>query len=137
MVIGARFITKLLMAGQRSSASPTASLIGYPVTEKLTRNNHALWKVQVLSALRGAQVARLIDPATPLPDKTVPQEVDKKIVQVPSPEYAIWVVKNQQVLNFLLHRCRGRFSLTSPPCRRHQALGLLLMQCLHHSRELT
>jgi hypothetical protein len=84
------------MAGQGSFASPAASLIGYPVTEKLTRNNHALWKAQVLSALQGAQVAHLIDPETPLPDKTISQEVDKKTVQVLNPEYALWVVKDQQ-----------------------------------------
>jgi hypothetical protein len=90
------------MAGQGSFASLAASSIGYMVIGKLARNNHVLWKVHVLFALRGAQVAHLIDPETPLSDKTISQEVDYKTVQVPNPKYALWVIKDQQVLNFLL-----------------------------------
>ena len=51
--------------------------LGYPVTEKLTRNNHALWKAQVLSALKGAQVAHFLNSASPIPPKTVAKTTEK------------------------------------------------------------
>lgn len=38
-----------------------ASTIGHPVTEKLTKANFALWKMQVLSTICGAQLMRYID----------------------------------------------------------------------------
>jgi hypothetical protein len=35
------------------SSSTIAALLTQPVAEKLTRNNHAMWKAQVLATLRG------------------------------------------------------------------------------------
>ena len=78
----------------------TAPSLGYPVTEKLTRNNHTLWKAQVLSTLKGAQVAQFLSSATPIPPKTVaktPEKPDDKI-----PDYDVWAAKDQQILNYLL-----------------------------------
>ena len=43
------------------------SLIGCPVTEKLAKNNYPLWKMQVLSALRDAQLAFYINATTQPP----------------------------------------------------------------------
>lgn len=63
-----------------ASASP---LLGFPVTEKLSRNNHQMWQAQVLSVLTGAQLAGFI-------------EDDK------NSEYEVWVAKDQQVLSYLL-----------------------------------
>ena len=64
----------------------------YPMTEKLTRNNHTLWKAQVLSALKGAQVVHFLSSATPIPPKTVaktPEKPDDKI-----PDYDVWATKD-------------------------------------------
>jgi hypothetical protein len=43
------------MASSSSMAIPTP-LLGQTIAEKLTKSNYALWKVQVLSILRGAQL---------------------------------------------------------------------------------
>jgi hypothetical protein len=44
-----------------SSAASAAPSLGFPMTEKLTRTNHPLWKAQVVSALRVAQLAGYIN----------------------------------------------------------------------------
>lgn len=47
-----------------SSAVFASPQIGFlPVSEKLTKNNYAMWSLQVLSAIRGAQLAEFIDPS--------------------------------------------------------------------------
>jgi hypothetical protein len=41
-----------------------------PVSEKLVRGNHTLWKAQVLTILHGAQLVGLIEGTNPvLPEK--------------------------------------------------------------------
>jgi hypothetical protein len=45
------------MAFPSSSAASVFPLLGCPMSEKLTRSNHMMWCVQVLLALRGAQLA--------------------------------------------------------------------------------
>jgi len=42
------------MASSFSSGFAAAPSLGYPVTEKFARNNHTIWKAQILSALKGA-----------------------------------------------------------------------------------
>jgi hypothetical protein len=42
-----------------SSTMTTINLM--PVSEKLVRGNHTLWKMQVLGVLRGAQLAGFLD----------------------------------------------------------------------------
>jgi hypothetical protein len=64
------------MAFPRSSALYVVLPIGYPVTEKLTKNNFQLWKAQVMSALRGAQVAHYINVGVEAPPKIVPVSAD-------------------------------------------------------------
>ena len=51
------------MISSNCSAFAIVPALGYPVTEKLARNNHALWKAQVWSALKGAQVGHFLDKA--------------------------------------------------------------------------
>jgi hypothetical protein len=67
-------------------------VIGYPVTEKLSRNKFHQWKAQVMSALRGAKLAGFIDSSSAAPMATV---VDKEGKETPNPEYADWVVQDQ------------------------------------------
>jgi hypothetical protein len=76
--------------------------LGYPVTEKLAKNNHAIWCAQVLSALRGAQAEKFVNSAMPVPPEKVPKAADKPDELVPNPDYDALVAKGQQVLNYLL-----------------------------------
>lgn len=84
-----------------SFASAAAQPIGFPVTEKLTRSNHAMWKPQVWSALRGAQLAGYVDGTIKEPAKTVAKSATDN-EQVPNPAYATWEAHDQQVLHYLL-----------------------------------
>ncbi|CAN6218358.1 unnamed protein product [Urochloa humidicola] len=79
-------------------ANPSSALAAAP---SLARNNHTLWKAQVLSVLRGAQVVHFLSSATPIPSKTVVLAADKPDQQVPNPKYEAWVAKDQQILNYL------------------------------------
>ena len=89
-----------------SSTALAAISLGFlPVTEKLTRSNHAMWQAQVLSALRGAQAEHFIDPTARPPEKYLAPKGDKKTDDEPpvvNPEYEKWVAKDQQVLSYLL-----------------------------------
>jgi hypothetical protein len=52
----------MAFASSSSALSAAVSLTTFlPVTEKLTRANHQSWKAQILSALRGAQMADWLD----------------------------------------------------------------------------
>jgi hypothetical protein len=75
--------------------------VGYPVTEKLAKNNHPLRKAQVMSALRGAQMAGHVDDTSKAPEKEVPKSATQADL-VPNPDYEAWEVRDQQVLNYLL-----------------------------------
>jgi hypothetical protein len=89
-----------------SSAQSAAAFLGLfliPVTEKLTRNNFQSWKSQVLSAIRGAQAAKYIQPgAKPPSEYLAPKSGDDKEPPMLNPEYESWVAKDQQVLSYLL-----------------------------------
>ena len=94
----------MAFASSSSVASDVQSIATFlPVSEKLNRANYQLWKAQVLSALKGAQLAKYLDPAVKPPAEVLtPKEDDKKEPPVPNPDYATWVAKDQTVLNFLL-----------------------------------
>jgi len=94
-----------------SSALPAAAFLGLAfilVTEKLTRSNFQSWKSQVLSAIKGAQVYKFIQPgAHPPPEFLEPKaksstDDGKPDPPVSNPEYDTWVAKDQQVLSYLL-----------------------------------
>jgi hypothetical protein len=42
------------------------------MSEKLGKNNHQMWRAQVLSALRGAQLTGYINPTTQPPPSFLP-----------------------------------------------------------------
>jgi hypothetical protein len=71
------------------SSSALVPAVGYPVTEKLAKNNHPLWKAQVWSALWGAQVAGHVDGTTKVPEKEIPKSATQADL-IPNPEYATW-----------------------------------------------
>ena len=84
-----------------SFASSAVPSLRYLVTEKLARNNHSLWKAQVLSALQDVQVAHFLRSTTPIPLVTVAKSREKRTSKC-NPDYETWVAKDQQILNYLL-----------------------------------
>jgi hypothetical protein len=76
-------------------------VLGYPVTEKLAKNNYSLWKAQVTLALRGVQMMGYVNGTTATPAKTVPTSATDA-TPITNPAYEEWEVKDQQVLHFLL-----------------------------------
>ena len=73
-----------------------------PITEKLTRSNYALWQVQILPAVHGAQLEGFLDGTEVAPPKTIKEKgADGKDVAKPNPEYARWLAQDQQVLAYL------------------------------------
>jgi hypothetical protein len=58
--------------------------------------------MQVLSALRGAQIAHYLDPETVAPPKTIPKSAEKPNELISNPEYETWAAKDQQIVNYLL-----------------------------------
>jgi hypothetical protein len=76
------------MASSSSFVPPAVYTLGYPVTEKLARNNFPLWKAHVLLAIKRAQVAHYLDKNTPVPPESIPSAKDKPYDLVPNPEYA-------------------------------------------------
>jgi len=73
-----------------------------PITEKLTRSNYALWQVQILPAVRGAQLEGFLDGTEVAPPKIIKEKgANGKDVAKPNPEYARWLAQDQQVLAYL------------------------------------
>jgi hypothetical protein len=97
-----------MATSSNSSAFAVVPAIGYPVTEKLARNNHALWKAQVQSALKVVQVGHFIDKAAVAPPEKVPKATGKTDELIPNPEYDAWIAKDQQILKICCPRCPGK-----------------------------
>lgn len=68
-----------------------APLLNYPISEKLAKNNLGLWKMQVLPAIRGAQLKGFLDGIDRAPPATVDEKKGDKTMAMPNPEYARWV----------------------------------------------
>jgi hypothetical protein len=90
-----------------SSNSNSPINLGLPPRELLTRDNHPLWRSQVLPAIRGAQLVGLLTGADPAPppeivdvpaDKTTGATAKMKT----NPEYSAWLARDQTVLSYLL-----------------------------------
>lgn len=58
--------------------------------------------MQVLSALRGAQLAHYLDPEMGPPPKQIPKSAEKPDELISNPQYETWVAKDQQIFNYLL-----------------------------------
>src|SRR5690348_5246327 len=87
-----------------SSASPNP-LLAQPVTEKLHKNNHALWKSQVRAAIRGARLQGYLTGAPPprMPAAEIVEKgADGKPLTLPNPAREEWEATDQQVLSYLL-----------------------------------
>jgi histone deacetylase 1/2 len=81
-----------------STGAALPSTFGHPVTEKLTKSNYALWKLQVLPAIRGAQLVSFIDDSSEAPA----QEIDTDGKKTPNPAYSTWLALDQQVFSYIV-----------------------------------
>jgi hypothetical protein len=77
-----------------------------PMSEKLTRNNHMLWRTQVLAVLRSAQLARFLDGTNKPPTEKIQVkkqfEKAEEVDEVSNPSIVVWKAQEQQVLRNLL-----------------------------------
>jgi hypothetical protein len=77
-----------------------------PVSEKLMRNNHTLWRVQVLAVHRGTQLVGFLDGTNKAhADKIqLAKKSDKEdeVEEVSNPTFELWKAQEQQVLSYLL-----------------------------------
>jgi steroid 5-alpha reductase family enzyme len=71
-------------------------------TDKLSKNNHTVWRAQVLATLWGARLEVFIYGKKKAPAEELEEKDDDKKILVPNPEYEDWLVGDQQVLNFIL-----------------------------------
>jgi hypothetical protein len=71
-----------------------------PISEKLMRSNFLIWKALVLSALKGAQISEFLFGTTEAPAEYLAGDDKKK--KMPNLEFAGYIARQQQVLNFLL-----------------------------------
>jgi hypothetical protein len=88
-----------------SSASSSRSFIHVvlqPTTEKLGKNNHTTWCVQVLATLRGARLDGYVTgKKKALANELEEKQGDQKVM-VANPKYEDCLASNQQVFSFIL-----------------------------------
>jgi len=69
-----------------SSSTPANPLLGQPVTEKLTKKNHAMWHAQVRASIRGARLMGYLTGENKAPSATIVRKgTDGKEETVPNP----------------------------------------------------
>jgi hypothetical protein len=90
-----------------ASSSTVMTIALMPVSEKLVCNNHTVWKAQVLTILRGAQLAEFLDGtnkelAEKIKVKMPKGATEEESEDVPNPAHTTWKVQEQQVLSYLL-----------------------------------
>jgi hypothetical protein len=89
------------MAGNSSSGS-TAMVLLQQIPEKLSKNNHAIWRAQVLATLRGARLEDFITGRKKAPAAEIEVKEGDTQVTIANPEYEDWWAADQQVLSFIL-----------------------------------
>lgn len=85
-----------------SSTAATNPFQGHPISEKLGKANHALWKVQVSAAVRGARLQGHLTGATKRPPAEIAVTKDGATKKEPNPAHEDWEATDQQVLGYLL-----------------------------------
>jgi hypothetical protein len=89
------------MASSSSNPAVSASL-SIPASEKLTKDNYRLWRAQVLPAICAAQLEGFIDGSKSVLVKILEVEKDSKKMKVPNPDFAVWRMRDQHVLTYLV-----------------------------------
>lgn len=91
-----------VFAGSTSSGLISISTMGQMVTVKLNRDNHLLWKAQVVPILRGHQVLGYVDGSYPAPPKSVRESDADGAPMVDNVAYTAWYTQDQLILSALL-----------------------------------
>jgi hypothetical protein len=87
-----------------ASITTLAAALGSAPSQLLTRDNALIWKALVIPALRGAHVLDLVEGSEKPPEKLLETEdINKKKVTIPNPEYAAWISRDQHVLRWILN----------------------------------
>lgn len=68
------------MANSSASSPSHATGLAHPVSEKLTKGNHLLWKAQVIPTICAVQLASYLDGTKPVPPKMVEVTKENKTV---------------------------------------------------------
>jgi hypothetical protein len=84
-----------------TSPAPTAIPL-MPVSEKLARGNHTVWKAQVVAAPRGAQLYDFLNGTSIKPAEQIKAKVGSAEEDVPNPAFVVWKVQEQRVISYLL-----------------------------------
>jgi hypothetical protein len=85
-----------------SSSTTVAAMILHPMVEKLSKNNHTMWRAQVLATLRGVRLEGFITGKKKAPPEELEGKDGDKNILVSNLEYEDWLTGDQQVLSFLL-----------------------------------
>jgi hypothetical protein len=85
-----------------TSSSTIAAIVLQPVQDKLTRNNHATWRAQVLATLRDTRLDGYITGSKTALAAELEEKRSDKITKIVNPEYEDQLASDQQVLGFLL-----------------------------------
>jgi hypothetical protein len=72
-----------------SSPAPTAIPL-MPVSEKLARDNHTVWKAQVVVALRGTQLYGFLDGTSIKPAEQIKAKVGSDEEYIFNPAFVVW-----------------------------------------------
>uniref|UniRef100_J3L176 Retrotransposon Copia-like N-terminal domain-containing protein n=1 Tax=Oryza brachyantha TaxID=4533 RepID=J3L176_ORYBR len=75
-------------------------LVGQPVSEKLGKTNHAVWKAQVLATVRGARLEGHLTGDDEPPVVVLQTKDGEKETVVSNPEYDEWIATDQQNSSF-------------------------------------
>jgi hypothetical protein len=77
------------MDSSTSSSSSPVLVLGQAVSEKLSRENFLLWKIQVHETVHGAHLFGFLDGTTPAPSEVIRTELpDKTMKSEDNPAYA-------------------------------------------------
>jgi hypothetical protein len=93
------------MASESSLPATNPTSFTVQITEKLTKTNYRLWRVQILPAVRATQLEDIltgIQRMPGLPAKTVAVKTDDTTTAMPNSEYVKWMTRDQALLSYLL-----------------------------------
>jgi hypothetical protein len=91
-----------MAGGSASSSGSFIPVILQPMTEKLGKNNHTTWRVQVLATLCGARLDGYVTGKKKAPTTELEEKQGDQKVMVANPKYEDWLASDQQVFSFIL-----------------------------------
>jgi hypothetical protein len=93
-----------MSASSSAQHAAITALSFLPVSEKLTRGIYPLWRAQVLSSIKGAEMFHFLNTKAEAPPMYLPKKEgkDKEAAPILNKEYTTCVAKDQQVLSYLL-----------------------------------